>query len=229
MRRYQSDPDALIDALAARVDDLDRELKRVGTDVTALGHGLAELTAQIRALANGTRTAGGGGAGTARGDIGTAAGGARGPGSTSPDGEEATAQRDWLTVTDPTTAADWLSDLSEWVTAVGTRHGLNLSEPCWVLHPDIVTELLALAAERVDAYDGDDPTAVCEWLSRWLPGATERITTSLAACVADRGHREAGHLYSTRDVDLSPTTVATWWTTDRHLPAPQALALTPVD
>lgn len=213
MKRYTPDPDALAAALASRVDALERQLHSLGIDVTALGRGVAELTAQIRHLTQ-------------------VGGGTHGPGPTaSPDHQEdeAAKQRDWLNVTDPVLATEWLTDLTEWLDTVGTRHGLAVQVPCWVLHPDVVTELLALATERTSVYTGDRPTAVCEWLSRWLPGALERVTTALAGCVADRGHREAGCLYSTRNVDLSPSTVATWWTTDRATSAPVAFDLTPLD
>ncbi len=217
MRQYTPEPDALAAALASRVDALERVAHGLQDDVAALGRGVAELTAQIRHLTL---------AGSGTRGPGSAAG--RGPAEET-DEAAATTQRDWLCVTDPALARQWLTELAEWIDAVGIRHGLAMPVPCWVLHADVVAELLALATERTAVYAGDRPTAVCEWHARWLPGAVERVTAALAACVADRGHRAAGRLYSTRDVDLSPATVANWWTTDRAVPPPVAFALTPLD
>jgi hypothetical protein len=208
-RRYLPPGDLLATALAGRVDALERETRDNTTGVTALGRGVADLTAQIRRLTD-TPTAG-----TAIGE--------QGDQQDSEDDGEDVGQPDWFAVEDPQTARDILTALTAWVEAIGIHYGITLSVPCWVLHPDVVTDLLALSLEREGAYTGPKPTPVSEWLTRWLPATTERITQALAGCAADRAHRHHGHLYDTQGFD--PLSAGTWWAHDRHTPAPEAFAL----
>lgn len=206
-RRYTPDPDAVTTALAARVDRLERDVHQSSTDLTALGRGVADLTAQIRSL---TSTIG---------STTGSAGGAR----QQQDAEDDDPQPDWIAVLDVETARTWLAAVADGVRDVLPQHGVTLAAPCWALHPGVVALLLAVQLERAAAYAQARPTAVTEWLTRWLPAAVARIDDALAACVAERGHREAGAVYDARDVDLA--SVATWWAADRHLPAARALAL----
>jgi hypothetical protein len=206
-RRYLPAGELLAAALAGRIDSLERQLTQTARDVTALGRGLTDLTTQIRTLTTNT---------TAN--------------LTSPAGSPPPAvvleegQPDWFAVTDPDTARDLLTGLSGLVGAVLVHHGITLTVACWALHPDVVADLLALAAERDAAYTGPRPTPVSEWLSRWLPATTERITTALTGCVAERGHRDGGRVYDTTGFD--PLSAAAWWAMDRHVPAAEAFALT---
>jgi hypothetical protein len=221
VKHYQPEPGALLTALVARVDDLEHQVTRVDTDTTALGRGVAELTRQIRGLTDPT--------GTAR-RTGTAPGDASQDVAQGTDAEEAgdQGQRDWFDVTDQQIATEWLTEADQWIRTVGTLHRLEPPE-CWSLHPDVVTEVLALSTTRAEAYDSDAPTTVSEFLSRWLPGATERITTALSTCSAESAHVHDSTLYSTRDADLSPPTVAAWWTSNKNTPAHLALHLRPLD
>ena len=209
-RRYVSDPDGLAAALAGRVDRLETDVRRTSDDLTALGRGVGQLTAQIRGLT----TATGNDPGTSGGDTDPV-----------PDEAEAESQPDWMGIEDVELAREWLTDLQSWLTYVARHHGLILSAPCWPLHPDVVALLLALQYERSAAYEGERPTPVTEWLTRWFPATSSAIETALSGCVAERGHRHAGHIYDTTDLDLAA--VAAWWALDRHeLPAVQALGLT---
>jgi hypothetical protein len=218
-RRYIPDPDALGAALAARVDQLDHTIRSHDTrltglagDVTALGRGVADLTAQIRRTTGGLPQPRNG-----------SAPGSPSSGATGSDGGEEEGQPDWVAVDDPDLAREWLTGLAQWTDTVLRTHGVRLNASCWLLHPDVVAELLALRADRDAAYTGDRPTLVSEWLARWLPGAADRVATALAACITERGHRHQGSTYDATGLD--PASVATWWTTDRATPAPVAFAL----
>jgi hypothetical protein len=202
-RRYSPDPDALAAALAARVDRLEHQVRQTGTDVAAIGRGLADLTGQIRRL-----------------------GDPAAPLEAGPDDEEdigVAGQPDWMRLADADTAREWLTGLDDWLTDVAGPHGLTVASVCWPLHPDVVALLLALLGEREAAYHGQRPTPVTEWLTRWLPAASTAITTALAACVAERGHRAGARTYDATGLDLA--SVAAWWATDRHIPAEHAFAL----
>jgi hypothetical protein len=212
-------PDPAIEALAARLDTVERRLGQVEqlqADVTALGRGVADLTGQVRRLtdlaARPAAVAGSGGSPAASGTEADAAG-----------------QPDWTTVTDPDTAAAWLVALADWSGAVLTPLGAAPASPCWPLHPAVVVELLALVAEHRAAYAAAGPTAVSEWLARWLPGATGRIHRALDRCAQERGHVQDGRAYQLPHLDV--IAVATWWagTHGQHPDAVEAFALTRAD
>jgi hypothetical protein len=203
-RRYSPDPDALAAALAARVDRLEHQARQTGTDLAAIGRGLADLTAQIRRLTDH--------------DIPPTVGG-----DDEESVDEAGAQPDWMDVDDAETAHEWLTGLDDWLTDVAGHHGLTVPAGCWLLHPDVVALLLAVQGERETAYHGQRPTPVTEWLTRWLPATQAAISSALAGCVAERGHRAAGRTYDTTGLDAA--SVAAWWATDRHTPAEHAFAL----
>jgi hypothetical protein len=213
VKRHVPEPAALAAALAGRVDSFQKELDALSglrADVTSLGHGVAELTHQVRQLtATGTARQTTPASSSATLPIAPAAGGV---------GDEA--QRDWLTVADAVAAEIWLTDAIEWATRILRPIGRVPGCPCWPLHPAAVVELLALQAQWEAAYAAAEPTAVSEWLSRWLPGAAARISAELTACAEDRGHRHRGHTYDATHLDLS--TVAAWWT-DTHGVDPDAV------
>lgn len=167
------------------------------TDVAALGRGVASLTQAVRAGATTT------------------------PASDDGDEEETKGQPDWLTVTDPEAARTWMAGAVEWLAGPGRWHGLDLA-PCWVLHPDVVADVLALSAERTAAYTSV-PSVVLDYLGRWLPDTRARITQALTGCTEARAHKVDGQMWDCTDLD--PATVATWWATDRDRPAPTALLL----
>jgi hypothetical protein len=213
MRRQPAAGDAA--GVAGRLDTLEQRMAVVDelqADVTALGHGIADLTAQVRQLTSTVtariiRSAGSPTTGSVN--------------ATGEDGDEAEeTTRDWLTVTDPDLAAQWLHTVDRWAGEVLLPIGLAPVGDCWPLHPVVVSELLAAEAERRNAYASDSPTAVSDWLSRWQPGAHQRIKAELRPCVDDHGHRHNGRTYACLRLDLD--LVARWWTDGRGL-APDAV------
>jgi hypothetical protein len=212
-RRYVPEPDAVLTVLAGRVDAVERQLRLtderlagVAEDVAALGRGMADLVAQIRRLGEPDPTAAASPAGE---DV--------------DEGKITEPQRDWITITDPVLAAQWLDDLATWTTDVLAPHDAAPAAICWPLHPDVVAELMALQADRDAAYDGGRPTPVSEWLARWLPSASQRIDAALAHCIAERGHHVDGRTYDATVLD--PASVAGWWTEHRGRPAADVLGL----
>ena len=185
--------------LSGRLDAVEATLTGHGDDLAAIGKALAVLRGASPSTTPGEAT------------------------SADPAAEDTVeGPRDWLTVEDPEQAAQWLTDAATWLREVGACHRLRPSKhwslngaspdvaPCWPLHPDVVTEVLALADTRTAAYAGT-PEAVAEWLGRWLPGARERVGEALGKC---RGEHLIGTTsYEVFGLDLDA--VARWWTTDR--------------
>ncbi len=250
-RRYQlpGATDAVLAALAGRLDTLERHTHDHTQTLTALTRAIADLTALARTDRHflddsgpsqpGTATAAGPGqqltvdepgegetferaarlASTPRPSTGSTAAAASDSGK---------GQRDWLAVGDPAVARLWLHQADQFTRTVLAHHGFTASgalPSCWALHPGVVADLLALAGEHTAAYTGTKPTPVSEWLTRWLPAARERITTTLQACRNERAHHEAGRTWAHEDLDLD--SVAIWWATDRDRPAHDAFQLTP--
>ena len=214
MRHSTPDPLAIALALSARVDVLERQrevIEELRVDVAALGHGLADLTRQLRQL-TAARTATALGSAGQRPQPSPGSNGTSAAGAGTAEDEEA-GQPDWLPVPDTGTAVEWLTGVATWSGAVLAPLGLPLDVPCWSLHPRVVTELLALRAEHASAYADGSPTAVCEWLGRWLPGAGARIATELSACRQERGHRHRGATYDASGLALDA--VASWWVATR--------------
>ena len=217
VRRYVPDPAALAAALAARVDTLERRLGKLETveaDVSALGRGISDLTGQVRALANSA----------------TAPPPTPGPATstTAPAAADDEGQPDWMRVTDRTQAAAWLTGLDAWIGDVLRPLGGRVTAACWPLHPLVVVELLALAAEHDGAYAGAKTTPVSEWVARWLPGASARIARELDRCTVEGGHVANGRAYDVRGLGLHA--IAAWWA-DTHGRDPgcvEAFALSPI-
>jgi hypothetical protein len=208
-RRYLPPDEALTGVLAGRVDALEHELRRNTGDVTALGRAVTDLTTQIRVLTTNLTPS-----------SPTSSSTVDDPGE---DAKEVAGQPDWFAVTDPDDATTILTTLTTWVKDIGAHHGITLPAVCWPLHPDVVADLLALSTERDTAYTGPYTTPVSEWLTRWLPATTDRISTTLSGCVAVGGHRDHNRTYDA--TGLATYTIAAWWATNRHTPAPHALAL----
>ncbi|MCE0536607.1 hypothetical protein LWF15_13930 [Kineosporia rhizophila] len=204
--RYSPDPGDLGKALAARLDKLERAHAETHTDVQALGRGLNDLASAVR---SGSAT------------TGTTSGAA------SQNEEEQAAQPDWF-ARDLTAelACEMVTVLRAQTEVVLAHYGIELAPPCWVLHPTVVADLLALVCERQTAYADERPTRVSEWVNRWQPAAAERVTTALNPCRQDRAHHDRdGRLWDVGDLD--PLSAATWWATDRNTPAPDAFAFAP--
>jgi hypothetical protein len=218
MRRAQVDLDALTATALRRIDTVERELRTISQDMTALGRGVAELTAQIRRLTQAAGPPGAAPTGSASDTSPSAGGAAADP----PPG-----QRDWFAVADREAAECWLREAGEWAELILPWRGVKLTSiGCWLIHPDVVEELLALTAQREDAFAGPKPAAVSEWLTRWQPSGIDRIRTSLTACRDANAHDHAGQLYDAGRV--SHASAATWWISHRELPAHQALRLSTI-
>lgn len=234
MNRNEPDPAAFVEGLGRRLDAVDTHLvtvdyrlaavDRLSADVAAVGRGMAELTAQVRAL-NESR-AGGVGPGTVL------------PGPGDPDGDPADEggaadpgylQPDWLTVTDPDLAGQWLGDAAEFAARILAQFPGPTLPACWPLHPAAVVEMIALNLQHGDAYGVENPSGVSELLARWLPGAVRRLKTVTASCGNRNGHVEGKRVYQVPHLD--PYRVALWWIDSRStgLPVPsEAFCLKPL-
>ncbi len=224
VRRSVPDPEALVAVLAGKVDALDQAHARTVTDVQDLARAFAHLNHQIRTLTSTLHENPSAGAGLRAGT--TPPAGPTGPGAGEPD-QDVAGQPDWINVSDPRAAVALLGEVQAFADEFLAPLGWAVPAPCWPLHPEVVTELLALSESHQHAWAEPTPTDVCEWLSRWLPGAGARITTALGPCLAERGHRHAGRTY--RATGLRLEAIARWWATERTLPAPEAFTLQPLD
>lgn len=216
MKRHVPDPVHLGEALARRLDAVENRLaalEGLPADVAALGRAVAEISEQMKRLTTATtgrllRSAGNGsGSGPS---TGTAAG----------DEDAGDGQPNWLAVDDPESAGLLLEYAGAFIRDVLAPLGAAPPAGCWPLHPGVVVELVALQREHGDAYAGDSPTPVSEWLARWLPGARERVFAELSACVMERGHRHGGRIYDATGLD--PARIARWWA-DTHGQDPDAV------
>jgi hypothetical protein len=227
IRKHDTGPDTPETALRRRMDGVDERLAALDVltgDVTALGHGLAELTNRVTALTQATNHA-------------IIAGPTRAGDATDPDttddttdddtgGEEG--QPDWLTVTDPDEATGWLTDALVFADDVLARFPRGKLPACWPVHGPAVVEVLALQRQWADAYTSPDPGAVSDLLGRWLPGTVHRLRQLTGECEIQRAHQEKGRNY--RVPTLEPGRVARWWVESRGLDptATVAFAMTAV-
>jgi hypothetical protein len=233
-----SEPDlaSFVNGLGRRLDAVDTHLVRVDTrlaqvdqvaaDVAALGRGLSELTAQVRALNESRQTATGG---TPAAAGGTADGEDDPQDGAEPDGADGVLQPDWLTVTDPDLAGQWLADAAEFASTILAHFPGTTLPACWPLHPAAVVDMIALNLQRGDAYGIEGSSGVSEFQGRWLPSAVRRLTAVTASCEKRFGHVEDKRVYQVGDLD--PYRVALWWIDSRDAgsPAPsEAFCLTPL-
>ena len=209
IRKHDTDPESPDAALRRRLDGVDKRLAQLDVvtgDVTALGHGLAELTNRVTTLGEATTR-----------NILTAPNRPRD--ATDPDhtpdqdtaGEDG--QPDWLTVTDPDQATAWLTDALAFTDDVLARFPRGKLPACWPVHGPAVVEVLALHRQWADAYADPDPGAVSDLLGRWLPGALHRLGQLTGECGLQRAHYDNGHSY--RVPTLDPSRVALWWVESR--------------
>jgi hypothetical protein len=231
VNRHDSDLAGFVDGLGRRLDVVDTHLVRVdarlaqvdhvAADVAALGRGLAELTAQVRALNESRHTNGANPVPAASPDSDPHDG-------ATPDGPDGAAQPDWFTVTDPDLAGQWLTDAVEFADRVLARFPDAALPACWPLHPAAVAEMIALNRQHSDAYTTPDPGAVSEFLARWLPGTVRRLNRATQQCEVRAGHVEGKRVYHVPALD--PGRVALWWIDSRDTGSPtpsEAFALTP--
>ena len=230
MKKTNADLEGFVAGIGRRLHAIDARLAQVdqlAQDVAALGRGLADVAAQVRAQADST----------SRRIIAVPNQRDR-VGEAGPDGDEtaeaeaesdgAEAQPNWLTVTDPAAAIQWLTDAVAFVDDVLAPLGQAPNPSCWLLHPRTVIEVIALQAQYRLAYSAEDATAVSELLTRWLPGATGRVGKDLSNCLSERAHRHGGRPYELPKLD--PVLVASWWvdTRGRDPDAVEAFSLTAI-
>jgi hypothetical protein len=214
VRKPQLPADDAVTALARRLDDVDTRLLQLDAltrDVAAVGRGLADLTAQVRALTEATNrgivTAPNRKPLPAGSDDTTAASGGD-DGAT-----EGMVQPNWLTVTDPDLAAAWLAAAMTFAAEVLARFPDGSVPDCWPLHEAAVVEMVALQSQYATAYEAEHPGPVSELLGRWLPGAVRRLTKATAECERRSGHVEGRHVYQVPHLDAGR--VAVWWVESR--------------
>ena len=213
MRKPQLPADGAVTALARRLDDVDTRLLQLDVltrDVAAIGRGLADLTAQVRALTEATNR----GIVTApnRNPFPGGDGDAEALLSDDGAGEEGT-QPNWLTVTDPDLAGQWLADAMTFAEEVLARFPDTRLPACWPLHAIAVVEMVALRAQYATAYEAAHPGPVSELLGRWLPGTVRRLRKATGECERRAGHVEGRHVYQVPALD--PGRVALWWVESR--------------
>ena len=81
------------------------------------------------------------------------------------EGDESVITLEWMTVTDPAQAIEWLTTLSVWVRDVYRRY--SPVPDCWPWHPPAVAELLACNVVWAAAFGEDgSPEATSAWHDR---------------------------------------------------------------
>lgn len=229
-----SDETSALARLAAQVDRVEREVAGMAVlraDIAQHGQALRRLSEvisqQATASRNGRKTRADGGPAAANGAGGKGSGpnGAQAPGA-SADGEEEAPERvrEWMTVTRPELAVQWLAEVTVWVRRVWSRYQ-ELPE-CWPWHECVVAELLASQACWVAAIKPDTrPESLAAWHDRWRPSAASRIAKTLTGCMRAGGL----HVTGITRWEVDPTVLdelAVWWATT-HGTGPKAPGLTP--
>lgn len=121
----------------------------------------------------------------------------------------------WLTVTDQDEATERLADLVGWLGAVYVRYPGGYWLPvCWMWHPWMVAELLALQAAWTAAYAPDRPAgpAQVDWHDRHRPGTVRRLQ-EFGACFLDKHLPGGGLDYAPGRVPATEQAqeIAAWW------------------
>ncbi|WP_432973776.1 hypothetical protein [Dactylosporangium sp. CA-233914] len=148
----------------------------------------------------------------------------------------------WCTA-DADQAVALLTDLTAWVADVLVRYtaAREALPPCWMLHGEVVEELLWLRDAWTDAYQGPDAGPVGDWHERRMPGVMSRIRRYPGQnCTFDEHRGTAGAGYRLRDehhpYDRLPrvepeaaAAYAHWWVHTRDLgpAAPPAPTVSP--
>ncbi|WP_239154264.1 hypothetical protein [Amycolatopsis sp. FDAARGOS 1241] len=119
-----------------------------------------------------------------------------------------------------------LTDLTVWLRRIFLRYpdAAGVLPECWMWHPDIVEELLWLAAAWHTAYRDEDATVAraADWHDRYRPGVVRRIKGSAGGCSLEN-HEDGGPLHRPAPrvpmgEGLAP--IALWWAEERDNPAP---------
>ncbi|MFI5606875.1 hypothetical protein [Amycolatopsis sp. NPDC051903] len=119
-----------------------------------------------------------------------------------------------------------LTELTVWMRRIFLRYpdAVGALPECWMWHPDIVEELLWLAAAWHSAYRDEDATVAraADWHDRYRPGVVRRIKGSAGGCSLEN-HEDGGPLHRPAPgvpmgEGLAP--IALWWAEQRDTPAP---------
>ena len=137
---------------------------------------------------------------------------------------DARAVRSWLLTADPDCARRTLEDLVAWVGAVYLTYPRTALMSCWLWHPAVVEELVALREAHHDAYAGPAASwkAVGDWHERYRPGVVRRVTDALRACdLAQHVPGAPAHaVTSPAPLTAAAGPVAQAWTTHQGTPTP---------
>nr|BFE55641.1 hypothetical protein GCM10020063_001670 [Dactylosporangium thailandense] len=158
--------------LRARLQDVERRLASVVEAVNSLAGIAADVTALSERLGE--------------------------PGRARPTGSP---RPSWFTA-DTDHAVTLLTDLTTWIADVLVRYtaAREALPPCWMLHGEVVEELLWLRDAWTDAYQSPDPGPVGDWHERRMPGVMNRIRRYPGQnCTYDEHHGTAGAGYRLRD------------------------------
>jgi hypothetical protein len=121
----------------------------------------------------------------------------------------------WLTIADAETAAAMLARLIDWLGTVYVRYPGGQLEDCWIWHPAVVTELMALRAVWLDAHEGEKASnaAVMDWHDRYRPNVVERINRVLAPCSLSKHAADKPLAYQPGQVHGTAMAahLAAWW------------------
>jgi len=184
---------AVLGRVVVRLDEVETGLVQVRADVARLTRATSALTDSVRKLPA-----------TGPGRPAAASGDAAGEGTAG--------QRDWLSVTDPDTAVEWLLDVVDWWDRIGEVLVASAA-PCWPWHPRAVVAALALKAHWDEAYAGDKAFPVSDLITRWVPTLGRHIVPKSDYC-SDFGHDVDRRTTWRAHRDLLPE-YAHWWVTDR--------------
>lgn len=122
----------------------------------------------------------------------------------------------WLVGEDADDASQDLDELTGWLCAVYLHyHGAEKLGDCWMWHPGVIAELIALRNGWTAAHYGPraSATAVMDWHDRFRPGAVTRINRELEDCHLERhcsGGDRAYRPARAPGVDLADD-LAAWW------------------
>lgn len=182
---------------------LSRAVNRTGRRVAALDTLVAQLAADVTALARHV-TAG-----------------------SPPDAHGAApSARSWLLADDPDQGAVDLADLCEWLGRVYLRYPRADLPSCWLWHPHAVEELWWLRRAHADAYDPQSGSwlRAGEWHDRQLPGVVGRLARAIGSCELSLhlpGQRAEGASRPVPFADAVAFVARTWTGSAGREPGPQ--------
>lgn len=204
--------DAALRALAADVEDLGRRLRQVEKTAAQAADDAGQARRAVVDVANMV---------TSR--LATTSG------SPAAAGGSAGERVPWLAADDIDAARRDVADLIGWLRDVYLHYDDATLPDCWLWHPGIVAELMALRDVWAAAHYGDQasPQRVMDWHDGYRPRTVRRVRELLTGCSLDR-HAPGGdrEYRPTRvpGVDMSGELVAWWVQTHGSSAAPSPSA-----